>query len=118
MQVFETDVQVLNIQPHRRESFQTMLDSVQAPFDKCIHALSENIEVDPHFFNFYQWAKEHNVPIVVLSSGMAPAIHALLEKHLGSKPENISVIANDVQPRKGKGINEHGGWQISFRDKR
>jgi 2-hydroxy-3-keto-5-methylthiopentenyl-1-phosphate phosphatase len=36
---------------------------------------------------------------------------------LGSKPENISVIANDVQPHKGKGINEHGGWQISFRDK-
>jgi 2-hydroxy-3-keto-5-methylthiopentenyl-1-phosphate phosphatase len=59
--------------------------TVQAPFDECIHALSENIEVDPHFFNFYQWTKEHNDPIVVLSSGMAPAIHALLEKPLGQQ---------------------------------
>lgn len=95
-----------------------MLDSVQAPFDECIHALLENIEFDPHFLDFYQWAKEHNVPIVVLSSGMAPAIHALFEKLLGSKPEKISVIANDIRPRHGKGINEHGGWQISFRDNR
>lgn len=95
-----------------------MLDSVQAPFHECINALLENIEFDPHFFDFYQWAKEHNVPIVVLSSGMAPAIHALLEKHLGSKPENISVIANDIQPRNGKDIDKHGGWQVSFRDER
>jgi 2,3-diketo-5-methylthio-1-phosphopentane phosphatase len=93
-----------------------MLDSVRAPFDECIQALLENIDFDPHFLDFYQWAKEHNVPIVVLSSGMAPAIHALLERHLGSKPENISVISNDIRPRSGKSINEQGGWQISFRD--
>lgn len=95
-----------------------MLDSVRAPFDQCIQGLLENIKFDPHFVTFYQWATEHNVPIVVLSSGMAPAIHALLERHFGSKPENISVVANDIQPRNGKSINERGGWQISFRDKR
>ncbi|GIC85965.1 uncharacterized protein Aud_002324 [Aspergillus udagawae] len=99
-----------------RESFQTMLDSVRIPFNECLHVLEENIQYDPHFVTFYQWAREHNVPIVVLSSGMAPIINALLERLLGSKPDNIFVVANDIEPRNGKDVNMNGGWQISFHD--
>ncbi|KAL3456120.1 HAD-like domain-containing protein [Aspergillus heterothallicus] len=103
-----------------REAFRTMLDSVQLPFEKCLQALKENVEFDAHFIAFYHWAKEHEVPIVVLSSGMAPVIQSLLEKLLGDKPENIFVVANDIQPRQGKDkecdhINKRD-WEISFRD--
>ncbi|KAL2841824.1 HAD-like domain-containing protein [Aspergillus pseudodeflectus] len=103
-----------------REAFKTMLDSVQLPFDMCLEALKENIEFDSHFTAFYHWAKEHEVPIVVLSSGMAPIIQALLEKLLGGKPENIYVVANDIEPRRGeeKGCDYimKRDWEISFRD--
>ncbi|KAL2815799.1 phosphoserine phosphatase [Aspergillus cavernicola] len=99
-----------------RDSFQAMLDSVRTPFNECVQVLEENIQFDPHFVTFYQWAREHNIPIVVLSSGLTPIINVLLERLLGSQPENIFVIANDIEPRKGKHINMDGGWQISFRD--
>jgi 2-hydroxy-3-keto-5-methylthiopentenyl-1-phosphate phosphatase len=99
-----------------------MLDSVQLPFDMCLEALKENIEFDSHFTAFYHWAKEHEVPIVVLSSGMAPIIQALLEKLLGGKPENIYVVANDIEPRRGEEKEcDHimkRDWEISFRDNR
>lgn len=101
-----------------RDAFRDMLDSVKTPFDECIRILKENMELDPYFVDFYNWAKENNVPIVVLSSGMAPVISALLETLLGHKPENLTIVANDVESRDGKDINTEGGWQIKYRDDR
>jgi 2-hydroxy-3-keto-5-methylthiopentenyl-1-phosphate phosphatase len=95
-----------------------MLDSVRVPFDDCLRIIQDNIRLDPHFVDFYHWAKEQNVPIVILSSGMTPIINELLVSRLGSKPENIFVVANDVEPRSGKKINEDGGWRIKYRDDR
>jgi len=95
-----------------------MLDSVQLPFDECLRIIQDKIRLDPHFLDFYHWAKEHNVPIVILSSGMTPIINAVLVSMLGSEPENTFVIANDVEPRSGKHINEDCGWRIKYRDDR
>ncbi|CAG8417333.1 unnamed protein product [Penicillium salamii] len=99
-----------------RDAFQAMLDSVHLPFNDCLRIIQENVRLDPHFLDFYHWAKEHNVPIVILSSGMTPVIHALLASMVGSEPENIFVIANDVEPRSGKEIDEGCGWRIKYRD--
>lgn len=101
-----------------RDAFKAMLDSVPLPFDECVRVLQNNIRFDPHFVEFYHWARGNNVPIVVLSSGMTPIIKALLHNVLGDKPDNIFVIANDVEARQGKQIDEAGGWQIKYRDER
>lgn len=95
-----------------------MLDSVKTPFDECMRILCENMKLDPYFAKFYYWAKEHNVPIVVLSSGMVPIIHALLASLLGHEPDHIQIVANDVKSRDGKDINSEGGWDIGFHDDR
>lgn len=95
-----------------------MLDSIDTPFDKCVDFLCQRITLDPHFTEFYNWAKDNNVPIVVLSSGMVPIIHALLVKLLGHEPENIQIVANQVASRDGKDINSKCGWQIDFHDDR
>jgi 2-hydroxy-3-keto-5-methylthiopentenyl-1-phosphate phosphatase len=95
-----------------------MLDSVRVPFDQCLRIIQDNIQLDPHFVGFYHWANEHNVPIVILSSGMTPIINELLVSRLGNKLENIFVVANYVEPRSGKQINEDGGWRIKYRDDR
>lgn len=100
------------------DSFQDMLNSVKTPFDECIRILCENMKLDPYFAEFYYWAKEHNVPIVILSSGMVPVIHALLAALLGHEPDHIQIVANEVKSRDGKDINSEGGWDIVFHDER
>ena len=100
------------------DSFRDMLDSIKTPFDECIRILCENMKLDPYFAEFYFWAKENNVPIVILSSGMIPIIHALLVNFLGHEPDNIQIVANDVRSRDGKDINTEGGWEIVYHDDR
>ncbi|CAD6499178.1 BgTH12-04830 [Blumeria graminis f. sp. triticale] len=99
-----------------RESFQEMLDSVTKPFNQCIEALLENIKLDPHFLDFYEYCASENIPIVVLSGGMEPVIQALLEHLIGGKAHNIQIVSNQVKPRNGKDINEEGGWDIQYHD--
>ncbi len=101
-----------------RDSFQSMMDSIKTPYDQCIQALLANIKLDPHFKEFYDWARQNNVPIVVLSGGMVPIIRALLDHLVGKETEDIQIVSNDVAPREGKSINEEGGWQIVFHDER
>ncbi|KAH8697743.1 putative phosphoesterase [Talaromyces proteolyticus] len=101
-----------------RDAFRDMLDSVKPGFAECIQVLKENMKLDPYFTEFYNWAKENNVPIVVVSSGMVPIISGLFEVLLGHKPDpqHLSIVANDVESRDGKDINTPGGWQIKYHD--
>lgn len=102
-----------------RDAFRDMLDSIQTPFDECIDILRKNITLDTGFKAFFEWARAHNVPIVVLSGGMEPFIRALLAHMLGQEEaDSLQIVSNDVAPREGKSINEAGGWQIVFHDDR
>ncbi|KAG5355825.1 Pdp3-interacting factor 1 [Yarrowia sp. B02] len=93
------------------EAFKIMLDSVKTPFPECIEQLLQNITLDPGFAVFYKWCKERNIPVVVVSSGMKPVIHALLKKLVGEEAaQDIEIIANDVK------IEPDGEWNIVYRD--
>ncbi|RQM04629.1 hypothetical protein DH86_00004188 [Scytalidium sp. 3C] len=107
---------VLHDRKSFRESFREMMDSITAPYSECIELLKANIKLDPYFKEFYLWARSENIPVVVLSSGMAPIIRALLIHYMGDVSEEIEIVSNDVAPREGKSINEKGGWQITFHD--
>lgn len=102
---------------HFRDSFQEMMDSITTPYNECIDILLQNIQLDPGFKEFYDWSRENNVPIVILSGGMTPIIRALLDKLLGPGWD-IQIVSNDVTPREGKSINEKDGWTIKFHDDR
>ncbi|KAI9803346.1 MAG: hypothetical protein M1833_000863 [Piccolia ochrophora] len=99
-----------------RESFQAMLDSIKTPFSQCITELCHNIKLDPHFKDFYHWALENNVPVVVLSSGMVPIIRSLLVHLIGPEAEKMQIVSNDVKDRPGMNRDEEGGWDIEFHD--
>ncbi|KAE8382368.1 putative phosphoserine phosphatase [Aspergillus bertholletiae] len=99
-----------------RDAFHTMIQSVQIPLTECLRLVQDNIKLDPHFLDFYHWAKRCNIPIVVLSSGMTPFIITLLESVLGTKPENIFVVANDVEPYSCEDETKEDGWRIKYRD--
>lgn len=100
-----------------RDSFREMLDSITTPLNECVDILLENIKLDPGFRDFYNWAQDNNVPIVILSGGMEPVIRALLDKLLG-KGWDIQIVSNFVRAREGKSLNDKGGWEIIFRDDR
>ncbi|CZR63346.1 probable Phosphoserine phosphatase [Phialocephala subalpina] len=100
-----------------RDSFREMLDSVKTPFDECIKILQEAIKLDPYFKEFYEYARQNNIPVVVLSGGMTPIVRGLLVHLLGEEHGNeMQIVSNDVGPRDGKSINEEGGWQIVYHD--
>jgi len=50
------------------------------------------------------------VPVIIVSSGMAPFIRAVLSKHIGDEEASeIEIISNDVE------IQPNGKWQIKYR---
>lgn len=102
-----------------RDGFQRMIDSWQVSLTEMIEILKANITLDPGFKAFAVWAKEHQVPIIVLSSGMVPVIRGLLAKLLDDDDlmKDIEIIANDakLQPPINS-FEEKGGWNIQFHD--
>ncbi|KZF19382.1 phosphoserine phosphatase [Xylona heveae TC161] len=116
------NIEVLENRETFRDAFKEMLDSIKHPFNECVQTLVDNIKLDPHFNDFYKWALEHNVPVVVLSSGMVPIIRALLEHLVGPDAAKIQIISNDVKPRKIDGKipedweNKEAAWEIEYHD--
>ncbi|KAG6884889.1 hypothetical protein C0993_007398, partial [Termitomyces sp. T159_Od127] len=77
-----------------------MLESVSAAghtFEECKEVLRQNIKLDPGFKEFYAWCKDNDVPVIIVSSGMAPLIRAVLSSLVGEDSANeIEIISNDV----------------------
>lgn len=93
------------------------MDSISTPYPDCIDLLIKNIKLDPYFTKFLEYARSHNIPTIVLSSGMEPIIKALLKNLVGEElSKDIQVIANTVQPRPGKTLEDENGWEIVFHD--
>ncbi|KAL2067804.1 hypothetical protein VTL71DRAFT_15900 [Oculimacula yallundae] len=100
-----------------RDGFEELLDTVSLPWDDCIAALLKDITLDEGFKEFYVWARENNVPVVVLSGGMEPIIRALLAHLLGGdEVKDLPILSNDVMAREGKTLKDEGGWKIVYRD--
>jgi 2,3-diketo-5-methylthio-1-phosphopentane phosphatase len=102
-----------------RDMFRDLMDSITLPLNECIDLLSKNITLDEGFKEFYIWARNNNMPIVILSGGMEPIIRALLSHLIGEKETtSLQIISSNAGPRNGKDVNEPGGWQIVYRDSR
>lgn len=70
--------------------------------------------LDPGFKEFHSYAKEHDIPIIVVSSGMVPIIRSIFSNLIGEEEANkIDVVANDVKftdPEK-----EGKTWELVYR---
>ncbi|KAI0659964.1 HAD-like domain-containing protein [Cubamyces menziesii] len=96
-----------------RDAFREMLESVVAnghSFEECKEVLKQNISLDPGFKDFYRYCKEHDIPVVIISSGMAPLIRAVLSKLIGEEEaKEIEIVSNEVD------IHPDGKWEIKYR---
>ena len=87
-----------------------------------------DIKLDPGFKEFYTWCKSNDIPVIIVSrwvspalvldlkkqirliSGMAPLIRVVLSNLVGDEAANeIEIIANDVT------VFPDGKWEIKFR---
>ncbi|KAJ6548201.1 HAD-like domain-containing protein [Mycena vulgaris] len=96
-----------------RDGFREMLESITAnghSFDECKEELKKNIKLDEGFKAFHTWCSANDIPVVIVSSGMAPSIRAVLSNLVGEEVAgSIDIIANEVE------IEEGGKWHIKFR---
>ncbi|KAJ7740450.1 HAD-like domain-containing protein [Mycena maculata] len=96
-----------------RDGFREMLESITAngySFDACKEELKKNIKLDVGFKDFDTWCRTNDIPIVIVSSGMAPIIRAVLSNLVGDEVANtIDIIANEVE------VEPSGKWNIKFR---
>ncbi|KAF3912369.1 hypothetical protein AA313_de0207828 [Arthrobotrys entomopaga] len=106
----ELNVEMIAGRLNFRDAFIDMLKSIHTPFLECIEILKQNIPLDPGFKDFYYWCKSHNIPVIVVSSGVMPIIKALLVSYIGeSEASKITIYANDVH------YLEDGSWTIEYR---
>lgn len=96
-----------------RDGFREMLESIVAnghSFEMCKEELRKNIKLDGGFKEFDAWCRANDIPVVIVSSGMAPIIRSMLANHVGEDTaSSIDIIANDVE------IAPDGRWAIKFR---
>ncbi|GAA6060522.1 hypothetical protein JCM10212_005603 [Sporobolomyces blumeae] len=109
----ELNVDILNGDKTFRDAFREMLNSVCAKghsFDSVVEYLRKEIKLDPGFKVFFDYCKQANVPVVIVSSGMVPIIRAILENLIGAEDASkIDIIANDVE------LLDDGKWTIKYR---
>ncbi|KAL1948675.1 hypothetical protein VTO73DRAFT_10481 [Trametes versicolor] len=96
-----------------RDAFREMLESVSAnghTFEECKEVLKKNITLDVGFRDFYRYCKEHDIPVVIISSGMAPLIRAVLSNLIGEEnAKEIEIVSNEVD------VQPDGKWEIKYR---
>ncbi|TFK46476.1 hypothetical protein OE88DRAFT_1687581 [Heliocybe sulcata] len=96
-----------------RDAFREMLESVVKnghTFEECKEVLKKNIKLDTGFKDFYRYCKENDIPVIIVSSGMAPLIRAVLSNLIGEEDaKEIEIISNDVE------VKSDGTWEIKYR---
>ncbi|KTW29412.1 hypothetical protein T552_04113 [Pneumocystis carinii B80] len=76
-----------------------------------IDIVVQELEVDPGFYNFYNFCLNSSIPFWIISSGLYPLLKASLSKFLGAEmAEHIKIISNDVE------VNPEGIWKPIWRD--
>ncbi|KAK0522740.1 hypothetical protein OC842_006374 [Tilletia horrida] len=97
-----------------RDGFHQMLQSVHEPFDKVVRLATDAIKLDPGFKQFFQWAKQVHLPVVIVSSGMEPIIRSILSNLIGDEDAaQIDIVSNDVKYTDAEGKGDT--WEIVFR---
>ncbi|PWN45056.1 hypothetical protein IE81DRAFT_320653 [Ceraceosorus guamensis] len=97
-----------------KEGFRKMVESVHRPFKEMEELVRRDVTLDPKFKDFHTFCKKHDIPIVVVSSGMTPIIRSIFSNLIGEEEANkIDVISNEVNftdPEK-----EGKTWELVYR---
>lgn len=97
-----------------RDGFRKMVESVHRPFKEMEELVRRDVTLDPGFKEFHAYAKEHDIPIIVVSSGMVPIIRSIFSNLIGEEEANkIDVVANDVKFTDPEKVGKT--WELVYR---
>ena len=106
--------EIVNERLNFRDGFRQMLSSVKRPFHEMEELVRRDVKLDPGFKDFYAFAKEKGIPVVIISSGMDPIIRSILANLIGEKDASeIDIVANNVRFTDPAGKGET--WEIEYR---
>lgn len=74
------------------EAIEQELATVKATWEEAVEALRTKVAMTAGFPLFVQWCRDRQLPLTVLSSGMAPVVGLYLE------PLGVPFLAHDVVP--------------------
>ncbi|EJD44789.1 hypothetical protein AURDEDRAFT_114288 [Auricularia subglabra TFB-10046 SS5] len=93
-----------------REAFRAEMRSIPMPFEECKKIMVRDVRIDHGFVDFEAWCRAHDVPIVIVSSGMEPLIRAVLTANVGERDAaRIDIIANSTR------VKADGSWELVYR---
>ncbi|KAH9933028.1 HAD-like domain-containing protein [Fomitopsis serialis] len=96
-----------------RDAFREDLESVVAKghsFEYCKEELVKHIILDSGFQEFNRYCDSTGIPVVIISSGMAPLIRAVLSNLVGEEDASkIDIVSNEII------IHPDGKWEIQYR---
>ncbi|PWO00659.1 hypothetical protein FA09DRAFT_327396 [Tilletiopsis washingtonensis] len=97
-----------------QDGFRTMVESVKRPFKEMEELVRRDVTLDPKFKEFHAYAKKHDIPIVVVSSGMTPIIRSIFANLIGEEDANsIDVISNEVKFTDKEQVGNT--WELVYR---
>ncbi|EMR11577.1 hypothetical protein PNEG_00021 [Pneumocystis murina B123] len=94
-----------------RDISEELWGHLKLPLTEGIDIIMQELEIDPGFYNFYDFCLNFSIPFWIISSGLHPLLKAALSKFLGVEmAEHIRIIANDVE------VTSNGIWKPIWHD--
>jgi 2-hydroxy-3-keto-5-methylthiopentenyl-1-phosphate phosphatase len=90
-----------------REALREQAHFIAFSLDEAAQVLHERVPFDTSFAEFVAWARAHDIPLTIVSSGVDELIARGLQRHGLS---DVPVIANSVVR------DAQGRWVMRFRD--
>lgn len=94
-----------------RDYFEETMNSVNMTYKETVDACLGFVKLTPGFKEFYQFALDNGIRVIIVSSGMEPLIRELLEAHIGDLAKTIEIEANQLDLDKAT-----GRWKLVFHD--
>ena len=105
------DQMVLNGHISFREAVTEMWESVNSlSLEEATDLIIKEIELDPGFLEFYEFAIKKGIPLTILSSGLNPLLKSYLDHYFPKgMHETTNIIANDIKIYQNR-------WMIQYYD--
>ena len=104
------------------DKLQAELDLLPCSLEEALHLIDQEVCLRPGFVRCARRLAEQGIPLIVLSGGLLPLIHHLLDP---LELDNLQIYANDLQieeqrwiakrpdlPRSGKSCNHCKSWHL------
>ncbi|KAI8374480.1 HAD-like domain-containing protein [Radiomyces spectabilis] len=86
---------IMNGEITYRDGLQEMWNSVKISWDEAWKEYLDDCRIDPGFPDFFDFCRENEYPVTIISSGWKPLLSKIMTNFLGEKAKDIEIVSND-----------------------